>query len=309
VAALVAVPAAAPAAGPTLHVTTFAHTDLPLGQVYWTGREFLYASENLGTLETSDAAGTVFRPFAAFDQGGEEMRCAVPPNRYWLEGIYCHTPDNRIVRFGSDGSGPTLLARVPASGNSDGALAFDDVGRYGYALLVATGGSASDGGQVFAIRKDGRVQPIASYPGPGGAENLAIPPSTFGAIAGACLLSIDQDSVSGRLLAIDRKGKVTTVADGLGNGVNPLVVIKASPKVRPTGSPAAGLYLADTTSKQIWFAPASQFSGFTRGAVLVCTEVGAQPQCWIVLPSLSVVTAPNDLPQRAWNLEGSAYVS
>src|SRR5262249_4774416 len=176
----------------------------------------------------------------------------------------CHTPDNRVIRFNRDGSNMTELARVPADSNSDGGLVFDDVGRFGDALLVSTGGSSTAGGQLFKVRRDGHVQPIASYPGPGGAENLAIAPATFGAAAGACLLSIDQDSVSGRLLEIDRKGKLTTVADGLGLGVNPLVVIKPPPKVRAPG-PAPGLYLADTTSKQIWFAPASDFSSFRRG--------------------------------------------
>ena len=302
---LLAVPAASGAPNP-LHFRLFAQTDLPLGQALWTGREWLWNAENDGKIEAAEADGRTVRPFVAFDQGGEEMRCAVPPNKLWPDGVYCHTPDNRVVRLDRDGSNLTQLARLPADANSDGGLVFDDVGRFGYALLVSTGGSGSNGGQVFAVRKDGRVQPIGSYPGPGGAENLAIAPATFGAIAGACLLSIDQDSTSGKLLAIDRRGKITTVADGLGTGVNPLVVIRPPPKTRAAGGPAQGLYLADTASKQIWFAPASDFSGFTRGAVLVCTELTAQ--CWIVSPSGDVLPAPTDLPQRAWNLEGSAYV-
>ena len=307
VALLLAAPAASAASTP-LHFRLFAQTDLPLGQAYWTGREWLWNAENDGKIEAADASGANARMFATFDQGGEEMRCAVPPNKFWPDAVYCHTPDNRVIRLSRDGSNLTQLARVPADGNSDGGLVFDDVGRFGYALLVSTGGSGSSGGQLFAVRKDGRVQPIASYAGPGGAENLAIAPATFGALAGACLLSIDQDSTSGRLLAIDRKGKVTTVAEGLGSGVNPLVVVKPPPKVRPPGAPPPGVYLADTTSKQIWFASASEFAEFTRGAVLVCTEVGALPQCWIVVPGPRVTPVATDLPQQAWNLEGSAYV-
>src|SRR6476660_349753 len=90
-------PAAAPAAGPALHFSTFAATDLPLGDVVWTGKQFLYNAENLGKLESSDAAGHNFKEFASFDQGGEEMRCVPSPAapRYWPDGIYCHTPDNR----------------------------------------------------------------------------------------------------------------------------------------------------------------------------------------------------------------------
>ena len=306
-AALALVPSASGASNP-LHFTLFAQTDLPLGQAMWSGREWLWNAENLGQIEATDADGRNVRPFAAFDQGGEEMRCAVPPNKLWPDGVYCHTPDNRVVRLNRDGSNLTVLARLPAGSNSDGAIAFDDVGRFGYPLLVATGGSASDGGQLFAVRKDGRVQPIGTYPGPGGAENIVIAPAVFGGMGGWCLLSIDHDSAEGRLLAMDRKGTVKTIAGGLGNGLNPIVVIRPAPKTRPAGGPAPGLYLADTVSQQIWFAPASDFQGFTKGAVLVCTELTAQ--CWITFDGNgdNLVSAPTDLPQRAWNLEGSAYV-
>ena len=305
---LLAVPAAAAAPGPTLHFTLFAQTDLPLGQATWTGREWLWNAENDGKIEAADADGRNARPFAAFDQGGEEMRCSVPPNKLWPDGVYCHTPDNRVVRLNRDGSNLTQLATLPASGNSDGGLAFDDVGRFGYALLVSTGGSGSDGGQVFAVRKDGRVQPIGSYPGPGGAENLAVAPAKFGGAGGWCLLSIDQDSVSGRLLAIDRKGHLQTIAADLGNGLNPIVVVRPAPKPRPAG-PAPGLYLADTASRQIWFAPADGLQAFV-GSVVVGTELTGR--LWAIQPraggGFDVLPATSDLPQRAWNLEGSAYV-
>ena len=251
--AFAAVPAAAPASGPTLHFTLFAQTDLPLGQAMWTGREWLWNAENLGQIEVADASDASVRPFAAFDQGGEEMRCAVPPNKYWPDGVYCHTPDNRIVRLNRDGSNLTVLARLPADSNSDGAIAFDDAGRFGYALLAATGGSASDGGQLFAVRKDGHVQPLGSYPGPGGAENIAIAPAKFGTASGWCLFAIDHDSAEGRLLAMDRKGNVKTIAIGLGNGLNPIMVVKGQ---HASGSPASGFYVADTLSQQIWFSSA-----------------------------------------------------
>jgi hypothetical protein len=308
--ALALVAPAAAANGPTLHFTLFAQTDLPLGQATWSGREWLWNAENLGQIEAADAGGANVRPFASFDQGGEEMRCAVPPNKYWPDGVYCHTPDNRIVRLNRDGSNLTILARLPAGSNSDGAIAFDDGGRFGYALLAATGGSASDGGQLFAVRKDGRVQPLGSYPGPGGAENIAIAPAKFGTASGWCLLSIDNDSAEGRLLAIDRKGNVKTLATGLGNGLNPIVVLHSAPKTRPVGAPAAGLYLADTVSMQIWFAPASAFQSFLD-SVLVGTELTGD--LWVIQPNTSggfdALPATTDLPRRAWNLEGSSFVS
>jgi hypothetical protein len=305
--ALLAVPAASGATGPVLHFTVFAQTDLPLGQALWTGREWLWNAENDGKIEAADADGRNVRPFAAFDQGGEEMRCSVPPNKFWPDGVYCHTPDNRVVRLDRDGSNLTQLARLPADANSDGGLAFDDVGRFGYALLVSTGGSGTSGGQLFAVRKDGRVQTIASYPGPGGAENLAIAPAKFGSAGGWCLLSIDQDSVSGRVLAIDRKGTVRTIASGLGTGVNPIVVVRPAPNPRLAG-PAPGLYLADTNSRQIWFAPAENFRAYV-GTVVVATELTGQ--VWAIRPNgagFEALAATGDLPQRAWNLEGSSYV-
>lgn len=304
---LLTLPGAATAAVPSLHFTLFAQTDLPLGQATWTGREWLWNAENLGRIESADANGRNVRPFAAFDQGGEEMRCAVPPNGLWPDGVYCHTPDNRVVRLNRDGTNLTQLAALPASGNSDGSLVFDDVGRFGYALLVATGGSGSNGGQLFAVRKDGRVQTVASYPGPGGAENLAVAPAGFGSAGGWCLLSIDQDSVSGRLLAIDRQGTVKTIAGGLGNGLNPIVVVRAAPKTRAVGPPP-GLYLADTLSMQIWSAPAASFQAF-GGSVLVGSELTGE--LWIVRPAGSrfdALPVTTDLPQRPWNLEGSSYV-
>jgi hypothetical protein len=306
--ALVAVPAASSATGPTLHFTVFAQTDLPLGQALWTGREWLWNAENDGKIEAADANGRNVRAFAAFDQGGEEMRCSVPPNKLWPEGVYCHTPDNRVVRLDRNGSNLTQLARLPADANSDGGLVFDDVGRFGYALLASTGGSGSNGGQVFAVRKDGRVQTIGSYPGPGGAENLAIAPAKFGSAGGWCLLSIDQDSVSGRVLAIDRKGTVRMIAGGLGNGINPIVVVRPPPKPRPAGPPP-GLYLADTISRQIWFAPAEDLQVFV-GTVVVATELTGQ--VWVIRPNgtgFDALPATSDLPQHAWNLEGSSYVS
>ena len=60
-------------------------------------------------------------------------------------------------------------------------------------------------------------------PGPGGADGIAIAPRRFGSASGLLLLAIDQDAVSGRVLAIDRKGGVRAVATGLGNGLNPIL--------------------------------------------------------------------------------------
>jgi len=284
---------------------------MPLGHIVWTGREFLYAAENLGKIEASDAAGHAFRVFASFDQGGEEIRCFPNPvkPKFWPDGIYCHTPDNRILRLSLDGSTITEIARVPAEKNSDGALAFDTSGRFGYALLAATGGSSVSGGQVFAIRRSGKVDTIGSYPGPGGAENIVVAPIGFGGASGAVLISIDEDHVSGRVLAMDRKGKVQEIASGLGNGLNPIAVIQASPPKRAAGLPAAGYYITDTVTQKVFFTPAAALQRYA-GSVIVGTELTGQ--FWLVRPAgktrFQTLVLKTDLPIQPYNLEGSAFV-
>jgi hypothetical protein len=308
-AVIAATPSATAASGPTLHFVTFVTTYLPLGDVTWTGSQFLYNAENLGKIESSDAAGHNIKEFASFDQGGEEMRCHPEALKYWPDGIYCHTPDNRIVRFNNDGSGMTEIARLPATENSDGAMAFDTTGRFGYAMLAATGGSSSSGGQVFSIRKTGKVTLIGSYPGGGGADSIAIAPPRFGRQSGSVLIAIDEDHVQGRVLAMDRKGNVEAIATGLGNGLNPIVVVEASPAKRAAGAPAAGVYFSDTLTMSVFFAPASGLKSFV-GGVLVGSELTAE--MWLIRPKAAggfeALPVKSDLPQHPYNLEGATYV-
>jgi hypothetical protein len=304
--------AAAPAAGPTLSFSTFAETGLTLGQVVWTGTSFLYLTENSAEVDAADATGAGMHPFATFpgSLGGEEARCAVPVLAYWPDGIYCHLPDNRIYRIARNGSSMVLIAQLPGSVLSDGALAFDSSGKFGYALLAATGGSASNGGEVYAVRRDGRVQDIGGYPGPGGADEIAIAPPRFGPASGRLLISIDEDSKSGRVLAIDRKGNVSVVASDLGNGDNPIVAIPPAPRTRAAGSPAAGLYVPDTNSTAVYFVGADVLTPYA-GQVLVGSELGGD--FWLIAPDKAgtgFVTQQLEvtLPDRGPNLEGAAYV-
>lgn len=306
---VVSVSGSAAASTPSLQFTVFAHTDLPLGQVRWTGRKFLYVAENTGEIETAGPRGAHSRVFARFTPGGEETRCVQAPAAFWPAGIYCHTPDNRILRIAADGTSATQLAELPGAEPSDGALAFDTSGRFGHALLAATGGSSSDGGQIFAVQANGSVQAVASYAGPGGADELVIAPRQFGSASGRLLVAIDQDGVSGRLVAVDRDGTVTMVATGLDPGVNPIAVVLRSPPSRPASAPAAGFYVADTPSQSVLFAPAQELEAWV-GSVLVGTEKTGM--FWLIRPrpggGFAVVPVQSDLPRVAYNLEGATYV-
>jgi hypothetical protein len=299
------------AAAPQLSIqlSVFVHTDLPLGDVLWTGREFLHVTETVGEIWASDASGTNLRRFIALPREVEEMRCRVSPATHgWrARDIYCHSPGNVIYRVAPDGGSYTVFARLPESKRSDGALAFDTVGTFGYALLAATGASGDGpGGRLFTIRPNRRVRLVGRYGGPGGAENLAVAPRRFGNAGGNALLSIDYVGHEGKLLAVNRRGHVTTLARHLGDGINPIAVIGSAGE--PSGAPSAGFYVTDTISTNVLFAPASQFREY-RGGVIVGTETAAD--FWIVRPQGSrfrVIRLETNLTAPKYNFEGAAWV-
>lgn len=303
---------AATSAAPQLSIqfNVFVHTEIPLGDVLWTGREFLYTTETLGEVWASDASGTNLRRFIALPREIEEMRCRRSPGAHgWRRGdIYCHSPGNVIYRLAPDGSSYVVFARLPETNRSDGAMAFDTVGTFGYALVAATGGSSNGpgGGKVFAIRPNRRIRFLGRYAGPGGADNVAIAPRGFGKVGGSALLAIDDMGHEGKLLALDQRGRVTTVARHLGDGINPIAVIGGAG--RPNDSPAAGVYVAGTISTDVFFAAASQFRGY-RGGVIVGTETGGN--FWIVRPHgdrFQVIRLVTNLTAPKYNFEGAAWV-
>ena len=104
--ALVAGAASAAAAGtPTLHFRSFTKTDLPLGQVLWTGSGIPVRRREHRRDRGVRPARHEPRAVRVVRQGGEEMRCATSLGKpWWPAGIYCHTPDNRIIHFSPDGS-------------------------------------------------------------------------------------------------------------------------------------------------------------------------------------------------------------
>lgn len=300
-----------PAAGPMLAFKLFVDPNLPkLGQVVWTGRSFVYISELQGRIRSSDPLGKAVVPFASFDQGGEEMRCAPSPGGAWLPGLFCHTADNRVMNISWDGTKVTQFAQLPpaAGRESDGGIAFDHVGKFGRRMLVSSGGSDTNGGSIYAVSNAGVVSLIGSYPGPGGADNIVVAPAKFGAVGGSVLIARDQTKVAGTVLAMNRRGGVQVLASHIGNGVNTIQVLVPQPRRRAPGSAVPGLYFGDQASGNVYFAPAAPLRRFS-GDILVAGEEHAW--FWVLRPQgkkFQLLRLRTNLASKQWTLEGAAYV-
>ena len=297
--------ASAAAATPRVDVRPFAKTDLPLGDVVWTGGHLLYVAERTGQIDQGGPGGGPLRPFVTLPREGEEVRCApAPPGHGFPAGLYCHTAQNNIYRISSGGR-VVLFARLPERRTSDGALAFDTIGRFGYALLAPTGRSDDHhGGAVFAIGRRGAVTKVGSYPGPGGAENAAIAPTGFGTASGDLLLTTDKARSEGRLLTMDRRGRVSTIATVRGDGLNSLAVLPAA----HTNGLRPSVVIADTHSQVAWLLPAARLRPFA-GDVIVAAELRG----WIfavepVAGGYRTLRLRTSLTGSQYNLEGAAVI-
>jgi hypothetical protein len=295
-------------AGTSLSFEVFSRTGLPLGDVTWTGRRFVLATETAGTLATTGPKGGRAEPFAKLPKEVEEVRCVPSPGAHgWDPGlVFCHGPRGEIYRIAADGK-VSVLAKLPDTKVQDGAATFDTAGGFGFALLAASGGSASTGGTVYAVRPDGRVTTVGDYPGPGGAENLELAPARFGSASGELLIAIDKDpGPAGFVLAMRRDGTVRTLAT-LPEGVNPIVSIGRGDALR--GAAAPGLYLTDTDHRNVYFLSARQLRPYA-GAVIVGGEKRAH--LWILRATatgFSTVRVHSNLERTSnWNLEGATYV-
>jgi len=238
----------------------------------------------------------------------EETRCVVSPGGHSFPAhrIYCHTPDNKIYRLSRDGKRVSVFATIPNTSQSDGALAFDTVGRFGYRLVAATGRSGHSkpaGGAVYTIGATGHVRFVGNYAGPGGSDEIAIAPRGFGAVAGWALVGPDPGASNGAIVAINPSGRTRTLAK-LPTGPNPIAVIAPGRRSAAT----AGLYLADTNTRTIYFARAAQLAPY-RGAVIIGSELKAD--FWILRPRgrrFQLLSLATDLPHATYNLEAASYV-
>jgi hypothetical protein len=277
--AALAAPSDAALGRPALHFRVFARTGIRLTDVVWTGSRFLYVENTTNAVSAAGPAGTPVRKFASLPKMSEETRCVVSPggHSFPADRTYCHTPDNKIYRLSRDGKRVSVFATLPDTSQSDGALAFDTVGHFGYRLVAATGRSGHSkpaGGAVYTIGANGHVRFVGKYAGPGGSDEIAIAPRGFGAVAGWALLGPDPGASNGAILAINPRGRMRTLAK-LPTGSNPIAVIAPG---RKSAAPA-GLYLADTNTHTIYFAHAAQLAPY-RGTVIIGSELKAD--FWIL---------------------------
>jgi hypothetical protein len=309
-----ATPGQAPAA-PTVRFEVITKTTQKLDSLVWTGTHFLYVQNTTNTVWAAPPAGHPLTQFATMPKLVEETRCILSPGTqgFPADTIFCHSPDNKIYEVSPNGSSVTVFATLPAPypPASDGMLAFDTVGRFGYRLVASTGrsgGATPAGGVVYTIDAQGHVQSVGSYGGPGGADELVIAPSGFGSVAGDALLTVDAGA-SGAVVAIDPGGTSRTIAT-FPEGPNPIAAIPKAPgNTRGIGAPRAGLYVNDDSTGYTYLATAADLAKYA-GDVIVGSE--ARPDFWILEPTgdgFAKVPLRNNLSAGTYSLEQAIFVS
>jgi len=312
-AALVAPPNRAEAASPYLRLSVFAHTGHDMDSVLWTGRQFLYVVNTQNTVWSAPPAGVPLQLFVTMKALVEETRCIASPGTHGFPAgvVFCHSPDNQIYEISADGSQTSVFATLPAPypPASDGALIFDDLGRFGYGLVAATGRSGAarpSGGVVYTVDASGHVHEVGGYKGPGGADEVMIAPSNFGSLAGDVLLTVDAGPSGGHLVAMNPSGQTRTLASFPGDGPNPILQIPTT--VVTSGSPGPGIYMTDDETKDVYYVSASQLTQFA-GDLFVATE--ADGYFWIFAPDqngVRGVPVGNTLRHHGHGLEGAIYI-
>jgi hypothetical protein len=303
--------AASAASSYRLSLSVFARTGIRLTGIAWTGQQFLYVENTTNRVLSADPTGMPLKPFAIMPRQVEETRCRPAPGAHGFTAgdIFCHSPDNKIYRISADGKHITTFAVLPSSARSDGALTFDTVGRFGYALLAATGrsGNASArGGIVFAVGATGKVHSVGAYRAAGGADEIAVAPAGFGAASGQVLLAVDAGH-RGSVVAMDPRGQSRTLVS-LPDGPNPIVTLTPGEMPR-AGAAQPGLYITDTLSRDVFFASAEALKPYA-GAVLVGSEL--RGLLWVLRPQgngFAATRLATTLGGKHYNFEDAIYIA
>lgn len=315
-AAAVAVAGIAAASGrggaPMLRFRVFAWNVPRADGIVWTGRRFLFVQNTANVVWAAPAAGAPLTRFAQLPRLVEEARCVLSPGAggFAPGAVFCHAPNHAIYEL-TPGGGRRLFATLPgpATPASDGALAYDDVGRFGHTLVAATGRSGARrpaGGSVYTISPRGRVHLVGTYMGSGGADEVAIAPSSLGAASGDALLTVDAGAAGGSLVAMTPAGATRTLAT-FADGPNPVLTLpRTLPRVRREPSP--GLYLTDDETPYVYHAPLAPLARYA-GDLLVGTE--SRATFWIVRPSgsgFAKVPVATNFAQRRHSVEAALVV-
>jgi hypothetical protein len=314
-AAVLGAASASAAREPQLSFRVFANTGHKMDAILWTGTQFLYVENTENTVWAAPASGLPLHQFASMPNLTEETRCVLSPGTHGFTAgvIFCHSPDDKIYEISGDGTKVTVFATMPVpSGTvSDGALAWDSVGRFGYQLVAATGRSGSGtppGGKLFTVSPTGAVRQVGTYSGPG-ADEVIIAPAGFGSVGGQALLTLDASADSGALIAMDENGKTRTLFSPPG-GLNPIAAIPpttSSAEAKPR-TPPPGLYVTNDINPDVYFAPASQLAAYASDLV-----VGSEnkAQFWIVVPhgdGFRALRVRHTLRGQKYSLEGAVFI-
>jgi hypothetical protein len=161
--------------------------------------------------------------------------CAFP-----RDAVYAIEPTKSPGVIGVDAQGHARrLANLP--GTRPNGIAFDDVGRFGFRLLVTAGQHGAT--TVFAVDCKGRVTTIASH-APAMEGGIAVAPLSFGSFGGDL---VAPDERSGRVWAIGPDGKIRLVARSpLPSG--PDIGVESAGFVPPNFTQSWAAYVADRRS-------------------------------------------------------------
>jgi len=312
--ACLAAAGSAQAVSPSVSVAVFAHTGRDVDSVVWTRRQFLYVINTQNTVWAAPPAGMPLQLFVTMKVLVEETRCILSPGTHGFPAgaIFCHSPDNKIYEISANGSQMSVFATLPAPypPASDGALIFDNLGRFGFGLVAATGRSGAAkpaGGTVYTIDSSGQVHDVGGYSGPGGADEVMIAPTNFGSLAGDVLITVDAGPSGGHLVAMTPSGQTQTLASFPGDGPNPILQIPET--VATTGSPAPGIYMTDDETKDVYYVSASQLASFA-GDLFVSTE--DKGYFWIFEPQgtgVRKIALGDNLRKSGHGLEGAIYIN